>query len=311
VINYRGVRGGATTSNLLTAAKLLPLFALAIVGLAYLRGSTVVQIFSASSLPPEAHGNYWQAVSSSAFLAIFMMSGFETVAVPAGEAKSARRTVPIAIIGSLMGSAILYSLLQLACFSVLPDVAASASPLPDVARKFFGPWGATGMGIAGLVSMAGYCAGMALVGPRLFSSLATDGYLPQPLERLSRFGTPGWSVVFSTVATSGLAFILGYTSLVDTANVAQFGQYIPVALAVPMLRFRQPNAPRSYRIPFGPLVPILATVSSVLLLWKAQPKAEEWIFNGEILAVGVVVWTLTLLSRRSRERARANPVASL
>ena len=69
---------------------------------------------------------------------------------------------------------------------------------------------------------------------------------------------------------------------------------------MPVLRWRQPAAPRSYRIPFGPLVPILATVSSFVLLWKAQPKKEEWIFTAQMLGVGVVVWTVTLLMKRIR-----------
>jgi amino acid transporter len=300
VINYVGVKAGARTSNFLSLAKLLPLILLALLGLGYLRGATLRQVFSAQSLPPEAHGDYLQAVGRSAFLAIFMMSGFEYVAVPAGETRSAKRTIPIAIVGSLTGAALLYALLQLACFSVLPDVAHIGSPLPALASRLLGPWGATLMGIAGLVSMAGYCASSALVGPRYFAALAQDGYVPQSLETISRFGTPGVSTVVCTALSAVLALLLGYTSLVDTANVTQFGQYIPVCLAALILRYRLKDAHRSYKLPFGITIPLLATVTSVLLLWEAKPKREEWLFSGQMLLGGIVVWGMTVAFRRAR-----------
>src|SRR5262249_28591774 len=94
--------------------------------------------------------------------------------------------------------------------------------------------------------------------------------------------------------------LLGYTSLVDASNVALFGQYIPVCLAALVLRYRRPNAERTYRIPGGPLIPVLATACSVMLLWKANPKREEWIFSGQMLLVGVLVWGPTLVLRRAR-----------
>src|SRR5262249_13295901 len=119
-------------------------------------------------------------------------------------------------------------------------------------------------------------------------------------KRVTRFGTPGQAIVVSTVLAGGLALVLGYTSLVDTANVTQFGQYIPVCLATLVLRYRQKDAPRSYTAPGGPVIPVLATFTCVWLLWKAQPKQEEWIFTGQILAVGIVVWAITVALRRAR-----------
>jgi amino acid transporter len=297
-INYVGVKAGARTSTVLSLAKLLPLVLLAALGALHIRAELLAEVLSASSLPPQAGGRYIPAVGASAFLAVFMMSGFEYVAVPAGETREAKRNVPLAIVVSLLGSALLYCLLQLACFSLLPDVARSEQPLPDLALRLLGPSGEGLLGLAGLVSMAGFCAGSALVGPRYLSTLAEDGYLPAPLERLSRFGTPGVAIGVATVLSSALSLVLGYASLVDAATISILAQYVPVCLAPLVLRYRAPSAPRLYRLPGGPLIPAAATLSMLALVYTAPGKREEWVFTGQLLLLGGLVWGLTALLRR-------------
>src|SRR6185369_11618891 len=115
VVNVFGVKAGARTSDALSIIKMVPLVALAVGGLAYVRADAVSGMFQA----PASDGTWGKAVVGSAFLAVFMYSGFEFVAVPAGEAKDARRTVPLAILGSLVGAMALYCVVQLVAVSVL------------------------------------------------------------------------------------------------------------------------------------------------------------------------------------------------
>src|SRR6185295_18949338 len=109
-INWLGVRQGGRTSTALSVLKIVPLLAVALAGLRF---------------APHAPLSFeLRGAASAAFLAIFMMSGFEYAAVPAGEVRDARRTVPLAIVGSISGAALLYALLQLAALATLPDLAA-------------------------------------------------------------------------------------------------------------------------------------------------------------------------------------------
>lgn len=298
LINYLGVKAGARTSDLLSFSKLAPLLILALGGLLYVKGDVIAGVFSSDTVPA-ASGGYFSALASSAFLAVFMLSGFEFVAVPAGEAKEARRNIPIAIVGSLMGATLMYCVLQLVALSVVPDLATRKQPLIDAAVAIFGQGAQKVYLVATLVSMAGFCAGSALVGPRLFSALADDGYLPRAFSRTSRFGTPGMATLLATALSAGLAVILGFASLVDVSNVALFGQFIPTAIAVMVLRWKMPNALRVYRLPGGPIIPLLAAGISVLLLVKANTRAEEWLFSGKVLLGGGLVWSLTVLGRRA------------
>jgi amino acid transporter len=231
-------------------------------------------------------------------LAVFMISGFEYVSVPAGEARDARRNIPLAIVGSLLGATLLYCILQIVALSTIPDLYRHEQPLMDVAGKIFGRSGMSILGIASLVSMAGFCASTALVGPRYFTALARDGYLPEGLTHLSRFRTPARAIVLSTGLAVLLTFFLGYRSLVDVSNVALFCQYIPTCLAVVVLRYRMPEAPRAYRLPGGPVIPLLGAGISIALLATVQPGREEWRFAGQMFALGLVIWAVVAGVRR-------------
>jgi len=295
------VKAGARTSDVLSMVKIVPLILLGLVGLTRVRPEVLAGMFSAQSVPGEPV-SYLQAVSSSAFLAVFMISGFEYVPVPAGETVNAKRNVPVALISSLLGATLLYGLVQVVALSTVPDLYARQQPLMDVAGVLFGKPGITILGLAALVSMAGFCSSTALAGPRYFSALSADGYLPLVLTAESRFGTPGPAIALATALAGLLAFFLSYGSLVDVSNVALFCQYIPTCLAVLVLRYRRPNAERTYRLPFGPLIPVLGAGVSIALLAIARPRAQEWLFAAKLLGLGVAIWTATALLRRAAVR---------
>jgi APA family basic amino acid/polyamine antiporter len=282
-INYLGVKAGGRTSTALSVLKIAPLVLLAICGLRLVRLDSLH-----AAVAPTVR---------SAFLAIFMMSGFEYAAVPAGEVREPRRTIPLAILGSLGGAVVLYALLQLVSLGALPDLAQREQPLPDVAALVFGGVGARLIGVAALLSMAGFCSSVALVAPRYFTALAQDGYLPSRLAGLSRFATPGPAIVASTAFASALAIVLAYASLVDVANVVILSGYALTCIACLVLRYRLPDAPRRYRLPLGPLIPLLAAGSAIALLVSARPRFEELRFALVLLGLGFAAWAATAAVR--------------
>jgi amino acid transporter len=308
-INLAGVQAGGRTSTVLSLAKLGPLLLLVLLGLPHVSLAVLGQVFAAPPIGPGGAPVAWgPAVASAAFLAIFMHSGFEYAVVPAGEIQSPRRNVPLAVVGSLLFASTLYAALQLVALSVLPDLGralapgaqARTQPLLDVAQLLLGAPGNTLLTVAALVSMLGFCAGVALVAPRYLVALSQDGYLPEAFARHSARGTPALAISLSTLLVCGLTLALGYTSLVDASNVVILSGYALTALAALVLRFRQPDAPRPVRLPFGPLIPAAAFGSAVLLLWQAHPRAEEWTFTLELDLLGLGLWGATALWRRLR-----------
>lgn len=292
LINYRGIKAGARTSDLLTLAKVVPLVAIAVVGVAWLKAD----VLAAALTAPEGK-SYLGSVSSAAFLAVFMISGFEYVPVPAGEAKT-QSAVPRAVLWSLLGATALYLLLQWVALSVLPDLGAREHPLLDVAELLFGGAGRQAVAVASLVSMAGFCAASMLVGPLYVEALAERGWLPRWISGRTRYGSPGRAVLALAAVSAGLVVLQDYAALVDVANVAVFAQYLPVTLAVLVLRRKLPDRPRPFRIPLGPVVPVAAALVSVALLAAAKPALKEWVSASVLLAAGVGVWGVTRVLRR-------------
>lgn len=287
-INYTGVKPGAYILDLLTVIKLLPLLVLLGLGLAATRTARLVPF------APLGLG----ALPKSTYLAMFAFQGFEVVPVPAGETRSPRKTAPVALIGSLLISTLLYMGLQLAAVGSTPDLAGAEEPLALMGRTLLGEAGAKLVAAAAVVSMVGFCAGVALAGPRYLEALALDRHLPQGLARRHpRFATPSRCVLLTTGVSAALAFVLDFNRLVDLAVLTVGAQYLATSLAIPALRRKMPQLGRAFRLPGGPLIPLCSV--AVTLWFGAQASLMELAWFSGLVGVGVVVWGVSRVWQRA------------
>ncbi|HEU4474663.1 MAG TPA: APC family permease, partial [Gemmatimonadales bacterium] len=173
--NYRGIRGGVTTSSAFAAAKLVPLVLFVVAGLAVIGMGGEVHV----SPPVERRdaGVWLEAI----LLLVFAYGGFESALLPLGEAKNPRRDAPLALFTALGLCALLYTLVQVVVIAVLADPAASDRPLAAAAQVFLGPVGAGLMAGGALVSVYGYLAASMVNVPRLTYAMAAEGDLPPKL----------------------------------------------------------------------------------------------------------------------------------
>ena len=260
-VNLVGRKPGAWTSNVFLVAKVVPLVAFVAIGVLWIRSAEL------TPFAPKGYG----PLGHSLLLAFFALSGFETSAIPAGEAARPTRVVPIAVVGSILGAAALYVLIQLVAVGVLPSLGESERPLADAARVFAGDAGARGVAILGAVSMVGLCAAMAFAGPRLLLALGQDDHLPRSLAREHpRFGTPHLAVAVTTAAAAALVLVLDFRRLVDFTSVVLVVQYLATCVSVVVLRRRRPDLPRAVRLPLGPAIPLLGAALLVWVLAQAQ-----------------------------------------
>ena len=176
-INIRGVRAGTRVSNLFTVAKLVPLFAVIVLGLLVLQ-SHHWNIAAAQVSSPST--SQWLRAM---LLLVFAYGGFETALAPMGEAKNPRRDAPFALLTALLVCTAIYALIQWVVIGVLPDAALSQRPLADVARLAVGPAGAALVAIGALISFYGYLSAKILGLPRVPFALAEQERLPQSLRR--------------------------------------------------------------------------------------------------------------------------------
>src|SRR5262249_32904882 len=104
--------------------------------------------------------------------------------------------------------------------------------------------------------------------PRILFAMARDGFLPPVFARVHpRYTTPHVSTILTGVLVGVVSAFANIDEMVDLTNVGTLFAFMLVCIGVTVMRFREPNRPRPFRIPFGPvLVPVLGLSSCVGLV---------------------------------------------
>src|SRR4051794_16049014 len=119
--------------------------------------------------------------------------------------------------------------------------------------------------------------------------MARDGLLPKVFARIHpRFRTPMISTCITGVVVALGCSVLTPDQAIGLTNIGTLFAFILVSLGVIVLRVRQPNAPRPFRVPLYPLTPILSALACLALV--AGLEASNWIRLVVWLAIGLVVY---------------------
>lgn len=260
-INYFGVKLGAKTVNFFTVGKLFSLFIFISVGIFFIRKENFV---------PFHHGENFSTVVT---LALYAYTGFEFIVVPAGEMQHPQRNIPRVIFFVLIIVTALYVIVQTVAMGTFPGLAVSDKPLADAASYFMGTAGGIIIGVGALLSIGGVNAGIALTSPRSLYILSLDGFFPKIFSRIHpAYHTPYLAIIINTALTLLLSLTGSFKYLVAASVMVSILQYIPTCLAVIVLRKNYPQRERSYRIPGGYSVPIIALIICGWLLCNLEPK---------------------------------------
>ncbi|MFZ1167964.1 MAG: APC family permease [Candidatus Sulfotelmatobacter sp.] len=265
-INIRGVRAGTQVSNLFTAAKLVPLFAVIVLGLLVLQHHH----WTIASAPiPSAGANQWL---KALLLLVFAYGGFETALAPMSEAKNPRRDAPFALFVALLLCTAIYALIQWVVVGVLPDAAHSQRPLADVARLAVGPVGAALVAIGALISFYGYLSAKILAMPRVVFALAEQGDFPKAFAAVHRrFHTPYISILVFAAMIWGLALVGDFKWNVTLSAVARLLYYGVACAALITLRRKQPEgASAMFHLPAGNFFAVLGIILCAILVTRVD-----------------------------------------
>jgi APA family basic amino acid/polyamine antiporter len=300
-VNVRGIKQSAWVVNALTIGKLVPLFIFIVGGLFFLRPERL------DSFPPITV----EQAATAALLLIFTFGGFDVIGVPAGEATRPRQHLPFAFISTIALVTAVYVLAQLVAMTVLPDVAASRTPLTDAAALMFGAAGALMISVGSVLSMTGNNAGGVLTGSRMLFALGENQELPRWFARIHpTYRTPHHAVLFTSIVALVLMLSGSFVFLAAVSAVARLITYTGACAA--MLVLRQPRfaghvKPATFIVPGGPLVPALAIGSSMLILVLAN--RQQLLAGIAGLVAGGVLFLLNdrLRGRDSREPLPVTP----
>lgn len=294
LINVLGSVRAMRSLALLTVLKFAVLLLLVISG-ASLLGSQLLPTFN-----PLTVFNSPYDIGGATLLLIYAFVGFESVVVPAGEAKNPARDMPRALILGLLLVTLLYIGIQLVSIAAVPDIATSSSPLLDVAATLFGPVGAVVLMLGVVASVAANLLGAIFSTPRASFALAEDGSLPRWFAAVQpRFLTPANSIVFFGVLALILTLYGSFLWLAAATVVSRLLLYGLTCAAVPVLRPKLANN-SSFILPLGYTVPALGIAACIWLALQVSMSS--------VLATALFVLLGTALYFVARWQARAtNP----
>jgi amino acid transporter len=232
-------------------------------------------------------------VLAGAAIIFFAYIGFDSVSTHAEEAKNPRRDVPIGIICSLVICTVLYIGVVAVITGMVPfDQITKDAGVADAFDARGLGWAQVIIGIAGVAGITSVLLVMLLSAPRVFLAMARDGLVPRSFfaDVHPRFRTPWKSTIAIGIFVALLTGFLPIDALLHLTNIGTLFAFAIVCGAVLIMRRTDPGAPRPFRCPFVPVVPVLG-IASCLLLMLSLPEAN-WYRLLAWLALGLCIYFL-------------------
>ncbi len=315
IINILGVTLGKNTQNLLTVSKLLGLGAIVVVGFGWGQPANVVNFTPVAGTPG------WFA--STMILVLWTFSGWNEAAYIVAEVKNSRRNIPLALILGTTAVLVIYLAINVAFLAALGFEGAGGKTVPArVLEMAWGGYGANAISILIMISALGAINGMIFTTARIYTEFGADHRLFQPLSHWSRrCGTPVRTLVTQGVLTIG--FITGVSAWISASPDSQgntqrlivdgFDEMIYMTaavfwlfffltgLALFVLRAKDPDLVRPFRVPGYPVVPVVFCLSSAYMVYGAIDfRPGESLIGLGVLLLGVWFYFLPKQIKRRR-----------
>ena len=283
VLLVRGIRESARANNVMVAIKIGAILIFLVVG-----GALV----NTSNWKPFAPSGFGGIVTGGAIV-FFTYIGFDSVSTAAEECKNPQRDLPIGIIATLVACTLLYIavvvvLTGLVKWDTLVD---DAAPVVNTLKKLHFTGVRLVVLIGALMGMISSLLVFQLGQARVWFAMSRDGLFPKIFGRVHpRFQTPDFSTWMAGFVVGIPAGLLDIGTLADLSNIGTLFAFALVAGGVLILRYREPDRPRAFRAPGGPLAPALTIITCVLLM--AGLPIMNWIRFFVWMVLGLILYSL-------------------
>lgn len=300
-LNSRGLKGGAGFSEWITKLVVISLVGIVISGLLFGGGS--FENFQTPSTQYVARSwfdpGFISALFAALLAAFWAYEGWNTVGFLGGEMKNPNRDLPLALFFGLLIIMGAYVLVNFTYLFVLPvdrfveihqaknDIAAVA-----VIRHFAGPTGAFIISLVILITTLGCANSTVLMPPRVYQAMAKDGlFFPAAANIHPVFNTPNSALWMQCIWACLLVLSGSFDQLTDMLIFAAFFFYGATAFGVFILRKREPDAERPYKVWGYPIVPMLfVAFCAALIIITCYTKPREAMMGIGLMLTGVPLY---------------------
>jgi amino acid transporter len=210
-------------------------------------------------------------VGSAAGTIFFSFVGLDAVSTAGEEVTDPQRTMPRALIAALVIVTGVYVFVALAALGTQPwqkfgeqQEAGLATILDNVTH---GMWASTILSAGAVISIFTVTLVTLYGQTRILFAMGRDGLLPSRMAQVNqRTMTPVTNTVIVAVAASLLAAVIPLQKLADMVSIGTLTAFIVVSVGVIILRVREPDLPRAFKVPGYPVTPVLSVVACGYIL---------------------------------------------
>ena len=288
---YIGVRESSRANNAMVVVKLLVLGFFIVVG--------GLHIDPANYKPFAPNG--WAGIHQGAAIVFFAYIGFDAISTAAEETRNPQRNMPIGILVGLAICTLIYIVVGIVATGLVPYTELKAAdPLAralEVAGLTTASWL---VAFGAVVSLTAVLLVFQYGQPRIFFAMARDGLLPAWAARIHpKYRTPHVTTVVTGLLVALGALVADENEIYDLTNIGTLSAFAIVCIGVLVLRVREPERPRPFRVPF--VWPVALTGAGACLYVMAGLPTQAWVRFGWWLLAGVLVY-LVYGYRHSRLR---------
>jgi APA family basic amino acid/polyamine antiporter len=289
----RGARESSTANNVMVVIKLLALGLFVGVGL--------MNIHAENYTPFAPNG--FTGIHQGAAIVFFAYIGFDAISTAAEETKNPQRNLPIGILGGLAICTVIYVVVGAVLTGLVPyQQLAVADPLAkalEIAGYAQVGW-IVALGAA--VSMSAVLLVFQYGQPRIFFAMARDGLLPAWAARVDARTRIPWTTTLITGLVVAAGSLIGDAAeTYDLTNIGTLFAFALVCAGVLVLRVKEPERPRAFRVPLPWVVAPLG-ILACLFVMAGLPR-QAWERFGIWLVVGAIIYA-AYGYRHSRLRLR-------
>jgi basic amino acid/polyamine antiporter, APA family len=305
VVLVRGIRESARTNNILVLVKIVAILAF---------------IFAAAHFikPRYWHPfipNGWTGMLSGGSIIFFTYIGFDSVSTAAEECRNPRRDLPIGILATLVACTLLYGGVAIVLSGIVPwqSVMGDAAPVVNALKRLAIAnvsiqlhWVRLFVLVGALMGMISSILVFQLGQARIWFAMSRDGLLPPMFGRIhAQFRTPAFATWVAGFLVGLPAGLLDIGTVANLTNIGTLFAFVLVSAAVIILRYREPDRHRGFRVPLGPLFPLLSIFFCILLMMGLE--ILTWMAFFVWLLAGLLIYFF--YSRHRSEFAPNKPVS--
>ena len=285
--NTLGSKAGGAIQTVSTLCKLVPLFLIIILGFVKGDGSVSTSLYPITN--PDV--NLATGLGAALLGVLFAYEGWMSVGNLAGEMKNPKKDLPKAIVLGITAVTLIYVAINIAYLWVLPAdaLAGSEAPATDVANVIFGETGGRFITAGIAISIFGTLNALILTGPRTLYALAVENNISF-VSKTNKAEAPGNAIWVMSIVGALYSLTQNFGLLTDVPVFVVWIFYILTFVGVMILRKREPELERPYKVPLYPVVPLVAIIGGGYVVFSTLMTQT----SNALLGLGIALVGLPL-----------------